>query len=391
MILTGEPSGDFHAGPLIRALKSMAPGTRITGIGGPAMTAEGADLFFDIDRLSAMGLIQVARQFSSIKAAFNAFRHRLRTDPPDLVIFIDYPGFNLKAATHLKAKTDIPTLYYIAPKVWAWNAARLDKIKACMDHVALILPFEPPIYKKKGIPATYVGNPLVDEYPFVPAGTGQGAKGSGPVIGLLPGSRSSEVLSLLPVMLEAATRLQIFHPDVSFYISAASCARKAQIHKILTCHPALDHCRVVAGRPRPVFETADMVIAASGTVTLEAALCQVPTVIIYKVSALTYALGRLLIKVKYAGLANLIAGRQVMPELLQHEASGGKIHREAERMLDTLDTHIRNLADVRLRLGPAGAPNRTARIALGLIRGRPLPGCPDFSHNRYLTNHDKSD
>ena len=372
MILTGEPSGDFHAGPLIRQLKAMVPKVRITGIGGPAMAAQGAKLFFHIDRLSAMGLIQVARQFSSIKSAFSIFRSRLRTDPPDLVIFIDYPGFNLRAAAYLKSKYDIATLYYIAPKVWAWNAARLDKIKACMDHVALILPFEGPIYKKKGIPATYVGNPLVDEYPFVPSGTREGKgknfEGSGPVIGLLPGSRSSEVLSLLPVMLDAAARLRVSRPGASFDISAASPARKAQILNILDHHPVRDHCRVLEGRPKAIFETAGMVIAASGTVTLEAALCQVPTVIVYKVSTLTYVLGKLLIKVKYAGLANLIAGREVMPELLQHEASARKIHKAAEQMLESLDQHIRNLNDVRRRLGSPGAPKRTARIALELVR-----------------------
>jgi len=371
MILTGEPSGDFHAGPLIRQLKSMAPKIRITGIGGPAMADEGAQLFFNIDQLSAMGLIQVVKQFSSIKAAFSLFRKRLKTDRPDLVIFIDYPGFNLKAAGYLKSKYDIPTLYYIAPKVWAWNAARLDKIKACMDHVALILPFEPAIYKKKGIPATYVGNPLVDEYPFAPQKTweGQGENiDAGSVIGLLPGSRSSEVLSLMPVMLDAAARLLASRPDIRFYISAASPARKKQIMDLLDRHPVQEHCRIVGGRPKTIFETAQMVIAASGTVTLEAALCQIPTIIVYKVSALTYVLGKLLIKVKYAGLANLIAGRQVMPELLQHEASGPKIHEAAEQMLDTLDIHVQNLGEVRRRLGSPGAPKRTARIALELIR-----------------------
>lgn len=370
MILTGEPSGDFHAGPLIRQIKAMAPDVRITGIGGPAMAAEGADLFFNIDRLSAMGLIQVARQFPSIKAAFSAFRERLKKDPPDLVIFIDYPGFNLKAAAYLKSKTDIPTLYYIAPKVWAWNAARLHKIKSCMDHVALILPFEPAIYKKRGIPATYVGNPLMDEYPHLPFRTGQKEDGDGLVIGLLPGSRSSEVASLLPVMLDAAGGIRKKRPNARFEISAASPARKDQIADILNRHHLRDCCRIIPGRPRPIFESVPMVIAASGTVTLEAALCQVPTVIIYKVSALTYALGKLLVKVRYAGLANLIAGREVMPELIQHEASGERICMAVEQMLDSLDLHVRNLGEVRRRLGRPGAPKRTARIAMDLIRRR---------------------
>ena len=372
MILTGEPSGDFHAGPLVRHLKNLSPKARFSGIGGPAMAARGVDLFFHIDRLSAMGLIQVARQFSDIKAAFSAFRCKLSCDPPDLVIFIDYPGFNLKAAAHVKTRTKIPTLYYIAPKVWAWNSARLKKIKCCMDHVALILPFEPPIYKKSGIPATYVGNPLVDEYPssFLSHCAAAGDSQNQPplTIGLLPGSRISEVRGLLPVMLDAGLELAATRPDIRFHISAASAARKAQIREILAPHPARPLCRIIEDRPAVIFQKASMVIAASGTVTLEAAICQVPTILIYKVSPLTYALGRLLVKVKYAGLANLIAGREVMPELIQEEASPEKIHLAAEQMLGSLENHVQNLAQVRMRLGLPGAARRTAALALDLIR-----------------------
>lgn len=376
MILTGEPSGDFHAGPLIREIKRLVPGARISGIGGDAMAAQGAEIFFPIDRLSAMGLIQVARQFSSIKQAFSLFRQRVKTDRPDLVIFIDYPGFNLKAAAWLKSRHDIPSLYYIAPKVWAWNAARLNRIKACMDHVALILPFEPLIYRKKGIPATYVGNPLVDEYPpYLTQGSENPEEPAETpptlVIGLLPGSRTSEVESLMPELLDAAALVLKKYPGAEFHISAASRKRKEQIESFLNRHPVRAHCRIVDGRPLAIFRTARMVIAASGTVTLEAALCRIPTIIVYKVSALTYALGKLLVKVKYAGLANLIAGEEVMPELSQQDASAPRIFTEALQMLDTIEAHERKLDQVRLRLGGPGAPRRTARIALGLIRNTP--------------------
>lgn len=376
MILTGEPSGDFHGAALIRELRSQWPGIRISGIGGPGMAKEEAYLFYDIANLSAMGLIQVVKQFSAIKAAFNIFKRRLRTDRPDLVVFIDYPGFNLRAAQYLKSRYTIPTCYYIAPKVWAWNEGRLAKIRACMDHVALILPFEAPLYKKHGIPATYVGNPLVDEYPDQwlenrLSNTTKALSHERPVIGLLPGSRVSEIRTLLPVMLDAALQILKTHPGATFLISAASDIRERQIRTLVEHHPAQKHCRIVPGRPLQVFEKASAVIAASGTVTLEAGLCGLPTTIIYKVSPLTYFLGKLVVKIKYAGLANLIVNREIMPEFIQDTASPQNIARSALGMLANPSPYIQDLKEVRLRLGRPGAPARCARIILNLLGPKP--------------------
>ena len=372
MILTGEPSGDFHAGPLIRALKELTPDAHISGIGGPVMTAQGADVFFPIERLSAMGIIQVVRQFSSIKTAFHLVKERVTHDPPDLVVLIDYPGFNLKVARYIKEHTRIPVCYYIAPKVWAWNSARLKKIKAYTDHVALILPFEQSIYKKEKITATYVGNPLMDEYAHSlahrPGALDTSGAAGGPVIGLLPGSRSSEIENLLPVMLDTAMKIQSGHPGARFMISAASDKQADQIQCILETHDA-PPCEVIQGRPITIFNKARMLIAASGTVTLEAALCALPTILVYRVSPLTYALAKLLVKVKYVGLANLIAGEPVMPELLQSDANPETISRAAFQMLDDPDHYRKKLEIVRRRLGTPGAPKRTARIILSMISG----------------------
>ena len=368
MILTGEPSGDFHAAPLIRALRSLVPGVRISGIGGPAMTEAGADIFYPIDRLSAMGLVQVIRQFSSIRRAYDLVRHRLKNDRPDAVVLIDYPGFNLRVAEQINRS--IPVCYYIAPKVWAWNASRLSKIKAYVDHVALILPFELPIYKKKQIPASYVGNPLMDEYPVTFPAPGKKESRSAPVIGLLPGSRASEVGKLLPVMLDAAAAIGELLPRARFLVSSGTAAHAEKIRQMVDGHPCRNRVTVVRGRPGTIFQKADMAVAASGTVTLEAALCGLPTIIVYKVSPLTYRLGKRLVKVKYVGLANLIVGREVMPELLQSEASPGQISRTAMAMVHSLDRHRRNLLEVRRRLGTPGAPARTAKIVYSLIRSR---------------------
>lgn len=371
MILTGEPSGDYHSGPLIRALKELAPEARISGIGGTAMAAQGADVFFPIERLSAMGLVQVLKQFSSIRAAFRAVKQRLASDPPDLAVLIDYPGFNLKIARTIKETTGIPVCYYIAPKVWAWNAARLKQIKRYTDHVALIFPFEPPIYKKENIPATYVGNPLMDEYAHAFTGiqTREKTGGASPVIGLLPGSRSSEIHHLLPVMLETASIVKKRLAGARFLISAVSAYQAELIRSHLKTdkRPGIS-ADIVQGRPMSIFQKADMLIAASGTVTLEAALCAVPTILVYRLSGLTFALAKLLVRVKYAGLANLVAGTEVMPELLQADATPETISRAAFSMLDNLEAHRSKLGLVRRRLGTPGAPRRAARIMMNLIK-----------------------
>ncbi|WP_414646500.1 lipid-A-disaccharide synthase, partial [Desulfobacter sp. UBA2225] len=239
MILAGEPSGDFHGAALVRALKQLCPGIRITGIGGKAMAEQGADMFFPIEKLSAMGLVQVIKQLGTIKQAFSLVKRRLKTDPPDAVVLIDYPGFNLKTAGFIKQHYDIPVCYYIAPKVWAWNAGRLDTIAKVTDHVALIFPFEIPIYKAKKISSTYVGNPLVDEYPQSPPVLIEDNKkdlGEDLVIGMLPGSRSAEIDKLLPVMLATAGIVAKKNPDSKFLISSGIQQHEERIKHIVFHH-----------------------------------------------------------------------------------------------------------------------------------------------------------
>ncbi|WP_020588831.1 lipid-A-disaccharide synthase [Desulfobacter curvatus] len=373
MILAGEPSGDFHGAALVRSLKQLCPGVRITGIGGKAMAGQGADIFFPIEKLSAMGLVQVIRQFGTIKQAFCLVKRRLKTDPPDAVVLIDYPGFNLKIANFIKQHYNIPVCYYIAPKVWAWNANRLDTIAKVIDHVALIFPFEIPIYKAKKICATYVGNPLVDEYPqSLPVLSKNNKKelSDDLIIGLLPGSRSAEIDKLLDVMLDSVGIIAKKYPYLRCLISSGINQHEERIKQIVSHHPNSELCRIVTGRPNQIFERADLLIAASGTVTLEAALNLVPTVIIYKMSGVAYGLARLLVKAKYIGLANLIVGRQVMPELIQDDANAGTISKTVLSMLPELETHKRQLHQVRRRLGLPGAPKRTAAIILNLIHNR---------------------
>ncbi len=417
MILTGEPSGDFHAQALIKAMKLRKPDLYITGIGGPCMKAQNVELFFPIEQLSAMGLTEVIFQFKHIKQAFDKFKYRIQSRKPDLIILIDYPGFNLKAAQYAKQKYNIPIFYYITPKVWAWKPSRLKQIKKFVDHAALIFPFEEKLYKKAEIPSTYVGNPLMEDFPehlarpflkkpslqksvlknplvkgplikkFFAKGDISNEPGrdnsclsgptsltmyrptmSGPTIGLLPGSRKAEINNLLGIMLATAQIIKNKIKNARFLISAASNTHGDRIKKILEPHNKQNIFQVIQGRPLEIFKQSDLLIAASGTVTLEAALCCVPTIIIYKMSPISYQLAKILVKVKYAGLANLIAGREMMPELLQRDANPEKISNKVFSMLENLQYHENRLFMVRRLLGGPGASKRAARIALDLIK-----------------------
>lgn len=371
MILAGEPSGDVHGADLVSAMHRLDPSLKFSGIGGPCMARAGVSLFFSIDRLSAMGLTEVIRQFKFIKQAYDLFRQHLKITRPGLLILIDYPGFNLRAARYAKKHSSTRIFYYITPKVWAWNRSRLLQIKQAVDHAGLIFPFEEKLYKTAGIPATYVGNPLMDRYPEpvnLPSGT-EGATSSAPgTIGLLPGSRKNEVKNLLGLMLAAAQRLHRHYPQVRYLVSAAESIPLEMIEKPVRALKNADLFQVVPGSPRLIFEQADMLIAASGTITLEAAICQIPTVIIYKMSPVTFQIARLLVTVRYAGLANLIVGQEVMPELLQDAATPDNICTAALEMLANLAEHRRRLIPVRRLLGATGASKRAAEIALDLMR-----------------------
>ncbi len=373
MVLTGEPSGDFHAGHLVEEIRQARPDIYVSGIGGPCLEDQDVELFYRIENLSAMGLTEVLMQFRQIKQAFEHFKAKMASQPPDLIILVDYPGFNLRAAQFARDHYPVKILYYILPKVWAWKRSRLKKIKRLVDHAALIFPFEERLYKRFGISSTYVGNPLMDVYPenglspSVRSGTVT-AKGRGNfTIGLLPGSRNAEINNLLEIMIQAAERVHQKKSRVEFLVSRAGSIRKESIEKYLQKSGNPHLFNIHDAKVSDLFLKSDLVIAASGTVTLEAALCCVPTIIVYKMSPISYGIARLVVRVKYAGLANLIAGAQVMPELLQKEANPFKISQKALHMLDYLDLYQDRLLMVRKLLGNKGAAKRTAKIALHLL------------------------
>ena len=371
MIIAGEASGDLHGAHLVRAMKEMDPDLYFCGIGGPKLRAQGVDALVNSEALAVMGVTEVISSIAVILKSLKTIKTAITTLEPDLLILIDYPGFNLHLAGFAKKKT-IPVLYYISPKVWAWRQGRVKKIEKYVDHLALIFPFEVDFYKKFQVKTSFVGNPLLDytpevvDKPMVPAND---------VIhvGLLPGSRESEVASLFPVMLDAAAEMERrLKRPVKFLISVAPSMGKGRLKKRYELHGSQVDAEFVTGNVKQVFDRVRLVIAASGTVTLEAAIACIPMVIVYKMSAISYFLGRTFVRVNHVGLASIIAGEEVAPELLQDDAEPEKIAETACRFLtnEALYRSAREkLRDVRKKLGGPGASFRTAEIALQMING----------------------
>lgn len=386
MVIAGEPSGDLHAGNVVKYMKKYKSGLIFSGIGGYFLKKEGVDLFYDIENLSVMGITEVLLQFRQIRAAFKLFKEKLKSTRPDLLILVDYPGFNLKAAEIAK-KYNINVLYFISPKIWAWNRKRILKIKKFVDHTALILPFEEKIYRKAGARATYVGNPLLSQYPETISKPflrkirqlKNEGKPSVPyrnnrkiVIGLLPGSRRTEVINLFKIMVDSAdiiARLFLKNTGqkILFLVSKAQSIKRSALDSVIETSENKKQFKIHEGEVRDVFIHSDVLIAASGTVTLEAALCCVPTVIIYKMSGLTHFIARRLVKIKYAGLANLILNREVMPELLQDQATPENISEKIMELFEKLEYFENQLQLVRKNLGKENASAKTAQIALDLM------------------------
>lgn len=369
MIVAGEASGDMYGARLVEEALQLEPDSHFFGIGGPGMRAAGVETLVDANTLAVMGLVEVVSHFRVISGAFAILKRILHTTPPDLLILIDYPGFNLRLAGVAKA-AGVPVLYYISPKVWAWRPGRAKKIAASVSHVAVIFPFEVPIYERVGAPVTFVGHPLLEM--VRPSMTRDealaefGLKG-GRVVGLFPGSRRSEITSLMPVMLEAAVLLKKRFPDLRFVLPLASSIERSLVDGFLAGSGV--ELTIVRGKNYDVMQVCDAIIAASGTVTLEIALLGIPEVIIYKVAPLTYAVGKRLVKVDHVGIGNIVAGERVVPELLQHEAKPVPIADAIGRYLTDDDYRagvVAKLRGVRDKLGTPGASRRVAALALDM-------------------------
>ena len=371
MIVAGEASGDLHAGALAREILHSDASINLAGVGGTEMKKAGVKLIAHINDLNVMGLTEIGGKLKSVMGVFFGLLRQMRKSPPNLLILVDFPDFNLLLARFAK-RYGIPVMYYISPQVWAWRRGRTRTIARLVDKMVVILPFEVDFYRRHGVDVEFVGHPLLDYLGNVPsknearAQLGIGAEEK--VVGILPGSRPSEVKMLLNVMLEAAEIIDQTLPGTSFLFPLAGTLHRDDLGFV--DKNRLKRVSIIEGRTSLVMSACDLLIAASGTVTLEAAIIGTPLIIVYKLSPLSYYLGRLLIRVPYIGLVNLVAGECLAPELIQNDANPEAIAREAFAILKDKKRvrYIkRRFSEVRKSLGCSGASSRAARLALSFV------------------------
>jgi lipid-A-disaccharide synthase len=371
MIIAGEASGDMHGANLVRAMLKINPALNFYGIGGNKMQDAGVQLLASASDMAVVGLTEVISKLGEILKIMGMMKRSLDERRPDLVILIDYPDFNLPLAKAAK-KRGIKVFYYISPQVWAWRKSRINKIKRLVDKMAVILPFEVDTYAAKGFAVNYVGHPLLDmvklNYSKQELRKKFGLAGDKITIGIMPGSRPSEVKKLMPELLRASEILAKEIPDIQFVLPLADTLEETEVTEFISGSNL--KVKVISGQTYDVVSCADLVLVASGTATLETALLKVPMVIVYKISLLSYAIGRLIVDVKNIGLVNIIAGKTIVPELIQGDACGERIAREALSILKNEGKKqeiIKELEAIRAKLGESGAAIRAAQIACDMI------------------------
>ncbi|QJD28754.1 lipid-A-disaccharide synthase [Methylococcus geothermalis] len=371
MLVAGEASGDQHAAAMFRELRRLIPEVRGTGMGGPAMSEAGIDIRVDSTGLGVIGLAEIARHYGEISRALEAMKALARAERPDLLICVDYKEFNFRLARAAKA-AGIKVLFYVSPQVWAWRPGRVKDYGRAIDHMAVIFPFEVPFYERHGIPVTYVGHPLAGKIaPVADAGRMRRELGmgeSGPLVGLLPGSRGNEIRRLLPMMLQTAARIAGERPDARFVLIQAPSVTDELLAAELEAAPV--PVRLVKDRRLDVLGCCDAVMTTSGTATLEVALLGVPMAIVYKLAPLSYWLGRLLVTIPFIGLPNILAGRKIVQEFIQREANAEAVGTEVLRILNEPGYALRirrDLAGVQRTLGEGGGSRRLAELAADLL------------------------
>jgi lipid-A-disaccharide synthase len=366
-VVAGEPSGDLHGATLARALGTLAPALAVAGMGGPRMAAAGVRILHGIERAAVVGGTEVLGRLPELYRIFRALVRRLRTAPPRVLVCIDFPDFNLRLARRAHA-LGIPVVYFIPPQVWAWRRGRLRLMARDVSRVLAVFPFEVGLYHEAGVPVEFIGHPLLDVLPALDHGAAREglATDRQVLVGLLPGSRAEEVRRHLPVLLGAAARILRRLPRARFVLPLAPTIPAEAVAPRLAAADL--GVRVLPGEAHRVMAAADLVLVASGTATLEAACYETPMVVLYRLSAVSHALARLVVRgVSAISLPNIIAGRAVVPELIQGRATSPRIADAALRLL--LDDTVRvaqraALREVRARLGAPGATARAARAVL---------------------------
>jgi len=372
LIIAGEASGDLHGSHLVKEMLSLDPNLHFYGVGGEKMKNGGVELIADSKDMAVVGITEVLRKLKSIYHVYRKLKNSLVSNSPALVILIDYPDFNLRFAREAKKK-NIPIVYYISPQVWAWRKGRIKKIGHLVKKMIVIFSFEEMLYKKSNIDVEFVGHPLLDsvrpnfsceaalkKFTLSPGVT---------TIGLLPGSRLSEIKRLLPSKVAAIPSISKHITPVQFIIPVAPGLDVGEIQTLVG--NKRENIRVVENNIYDVMQISDLVIVASGTATIEAAIMGAPMIVVYRVSPLTYILGKMLIKVKNIAMVNIVAGKTVVPELIQKDVTPEKITRAVVQMLENpskRDEIKKELSKVKEKIGNPGASFRAAQIIKNLLQ-----------------------
>jgi len=365
-IVAGEASGDLHASEVVRELKQLDPTLQTFGIGGDLLAREGMRILHHAREMGIVGLFNVVRHLGMFRRILNELTDTIAREKPDAVMLVDYPDFNLRLAKRCKAM-GLRVIYYISPQVWAWRRGRVKQIARVVDRMLVIFPFEEDFYRQHNVPVTYVGHPLIDEM-------GAGARDARPLragrplsVALLPGSRRHEVRALLPPMLDAVSILKSEREVDAFIIQAPTISSAELLAVMQEAHGFI---RIVPHDRGEALAGADIALSSSGTATLECAIVGVPVIVMYRLSSPTHWLAQRLVKLSHFSLVNIVAGKNVVPELLQEEVNGERIASEVRKLLDLSErTRVRGeLAAVTEKLGQPGASRRAAEAIMSTVR-----------------------
>lgn len=373
LISAGEASGDIHAAAVTAALKKIDSAIEVFGMGGDALRAAGGEVLFDIKDHGVMGFVEVIKKLPDLFKLRSDFARVMDERKPDCLVVVDYPGFNMKLAKVAHDK-GIPVVSYIAPSAWAWNKGRAKNVAKIVDKVACIFPFEYDVYKEAGAPVEFVGHPLLDiVHPTMERAEAEawaGKEAGHPLVLLMPGSRLMEIEKMLPTLLEGAKLLKKQLPEVQFAMPRAGTIPLELLQSKIKVSGL--EIKITEGHNYDLFSVADLALATSGTVTLEAALCGLPSVIVYRTSALNAFIARRVINIPNIGLPNIVAGRQIMPELLQEDFTPANVANTAVELLapERRPQLEANLAYMKARLGEPGAVNRVAQLILRIAEER---------------------
>lgn len=367
LISAGEASGDIHAAAVTRELKKIAPETEVFGMGGDCLREAGGEVLFDIKEHGVMGFVEIICKLPALFKLKNAFAKVMEERRPDCLVVVDYPGFNMRLAKLAKSM-GIPVVSYISPSAWAWHKSRAKSVAQIVNKVAAIFPFEYEVYKAAGADTEFVGHPLVDivkpHLTQAAAWEKAGKQAGRDLILLLPGSRLMEIQKMLPTMLQAAKLILEKRPETDFTMPRAKTIPLEMLENMVKA--AGVPVKIIEGDNYDVMFSADLALATSGTVTLEAALCGLGSVIVYKTSPITAFIARRVINIPDIGLPNIVAGRHILPELLQEDFTPERLQQEALKLLEPERNAQmkKDLAYVKERLGASGAVHRVAELVL---------------------------